>query len=157
MPPCPLVIAPVPLKCTVEIYNIVILLGCPLPRRRAWCPCPIKNEAHMPEMPNTGCHCQRLLPLQKYYIQKDIGYYECIIAEHNQEVKSGLFHFTPRRSRVKCKSQISPRAYSVVIFWNSFCKVLIFYQKGVESLQLMQIESLTVFGENPKILCAIIL
>ena len=47
LPPCHKVIALVPLKCPVEIYNFPI--GCPLPRRNPpWCPCPFKNVAHRP-------------------------------------------------------------------------------------------------------------
>ena len=47
LPPCPLVIALVPLKCTVEIYNF--LIGCPLPTRKSLgAPCSFKNEAYRP-------------------------------------------------------------------------------------------------------------
>ena len=32
---------------TVEIYNF--LIGCPLPMKMPWCPCPFKNKAFRPE------------------------------------------------------------------------------------------------------------
>ena len=46
LPPCPLVIALVPLKCSSKIYNF--LIGCPFPRRICLGALALKNEAYRP-------------------------------------------------------------------------------------------------------------